>query len=56
MLVYLIELLDDSNDFSWQAAKASHAVLLCRIEQGELNSWSDMEKIDWISRLILKDI
>ena len=27
MLDYLIALLDDSNDFSWQAAKASHAVL-----------------------------
>ena len=25
--VYLITLLDDSNDFSWQAAKSSHAVL-----------------------------
>ena len=29
MLDYLIALLDDSNDFLWQAAKASHAVLLC---------------------------
>ena len=28
MLDYSIALLDDSNDFSWQAAKASHAVLL----------------------------
>ena len=35
MLDYFIALLDDSNDFSWQAAKASHAVLLCRMEQGE---------------------
>ena len=29
MLEYLIALLDDSNDFSWQAAKVGHAVLLC---------------------------
>ena len=50
MLDYLIALLDDSNDFSWQAAKASHAVLLCRMEQGEVIGWSDTEKIDRIRR------
>ena len=32
MLDYIISLLDDAQDFSWQAAKASHAVLLCRME------------------------
>ena len=32
MLDYLITLLDDSNDFAWSSAKASHAVLLCRME------------------------
>ena len=36
MLDYLISLLDDANDFSWDAAKASHAVLVCRMEQGEI--------------------
>ena len=50
MLDYLIALLDDSNDFSWQAAKASYAVLLCRMEQGEIASWADTEKIDRIRR------
>ena len=50
MLNYLIALLDDSNDFSWQAAKASHAVLLCRMEQGEIASWAETEKIDKIRR------
>ena len=50
MLDYLIALLDDSNDFSWQAAKASHAVLLCRMEQGEVISWSETDKIDRIRR------
>ena len=39
MLDYLIALLEDANNFSWQAAKASHAVLLCRMEQGEVTSW-----------------
>ena len=48
MLNYLIALLDDSNDFSWQAAKASHAVLLCRMEQGKIASWAETEKIDRI--------
>ena len=28
MLDYVIALLDDANDFSWQSAKASHAILL----------------------------
>ena len=50
MLNYLIALLDDSNDFSWQAAKASHAVLLCRMEQGEIASWAETDKIDQIRR------
>ena len=33
MLDYVIDLLDDATDFSWGSAKASHAVLLCRMEQ-----------------------
>ena len=40
MLDYVIILLDDANDFSWSSAKASHRVLLCRIEQGEVAGWS----------------
>ena len=50
MLDYLISLLDDSNDFLWQAAKANHAMLLCRMEQGEVTSWSQTDKIDRIRR------
>ena len=46
MLDYLIGLLDDSNDFSWSSAKASHAMLLCRMEQGEIKDFIDTEKID----------
>ena len=44
MLEYLISLLDDSNDFSWSAAKASHAVLLCRMEQEEIQNFTQVEK------------
>ena len=46
MLDYVIDLLDDATDFSWSSAKASHAVLLCRMEQGEIKSWLDTDKIE----------
>ena len=50
MLDYVINLLEDANDFSWASAKASHAVLLCQMEQGKVVGWSDVEKIDRIRR------
>ena len=46
MLDYMISLMDDANDFSWISAKASHAVLLCRMEQGEVKSYADISAID----------
>ena len=46
MLDYLIPLLDDANDISRQSAKASHSVLLCQMEQGEISSWSETDRID----------
>ena len=50
MLEFLISLLDDSNDFSWCAAKASHAVLLCRMEQGEIQNYTKVDKTYCILR------
>ena len=50
MLNYLIDLMDDANDFSWSAAKASHAVLLCRMEQGEVTGYDQIDRIDRIRR------
>ena len=50
MLDYLMSLLDDAQNFSWEAAKASHVVLLCRMEQGEVANYSQIEKIDQIRR------
>ena len=50
MLDYMISLFDDANDFAWDAAKASHAVLLCRMEQGEISDYSQTDKIDRIRR------
>ena len=46
MLDYLISLLDYSNDFSCNSAKASHAVLLCRMENGEIKDFTETDKID----------
>ena len=46
MLDYLISLLEDAQDFSWDAARASHAVLLCRMEQGDVKNYKDVDKID----------
>ena len=50
MLDYMISLMDDANDFSWILAKASHAVLLCRMEQGEVASYADISAIYRIRR------
>ena len=50
MLDYVIHLLEDAQDFSWSAAKASHAVLLCHMEQGEISGWADCDKIECIRR------
>ena len=50
MLDYMISLFEDANDFSWDAAKASHAVLLCRMEQGEISDYGQTDKIDRIRR------
>ena len=49
MLTYLSELMEDTVDFSWQSAKAAHAVLLCDMEQGNV-SWQETHKIDRIRR------
>ena len=54
-LDYMVALLEDAQDFSWGVAKASHPVLLCRMEQGEIRYFSESEKIDRVRRAILKD-
>ena len=45
MLVYLADMIEDARDFSWALAKAAHAVILCRMEDGKLN-WADTQKLD----------
>ena len=49
MLEYLAELMEDSHDFGWNAAKGAHAVLLCKMEEGRVR-WEDTHKIDRIRR------
>ena len=50
MLYYVIDLLDDATDFPWASPKASHAMLLCRMEQGVIKSWLETDKIDRVRR------
>ena len=33
MVSYLADLMEDGTDFSWQGAKAAHAVLMCKMER-----------------------
>ena len=49
MVSYLRDLMKDATDFSWQGAKAAHAVLLCEMGWGSLQ-WKDMDRIDRIRR------
>ena len=49
MLSYMSDLMEDATDFSWQGAKAAHAVLLCEIERGTL-TWEDTARIDRVRR------
>ena len=49
MVSYLGDLMEDATDFSWQGAKAAHAVLLCEMERGSLQ-WEDLDRIDRIRR------
>ena len=50
MLDYMISLLDNAKDFSWQAAKASHAVLLCQMDHWKISDWTQVDKIDRVRR------
>ena len=50
MLEYRISRLNDANDFSLDAAKASHAVLLRRMEQGEVGSYHKFIKLIALER------
>ena len=50
MIDYLIALMEDAHDFSLDAARASHAVLLCRMKQGEVKNYTETEKLDRIRR------
>ena len=50
MLHYLIAHLDDSYDFSWAVTKASHAVLLCPMDLGEIRDYTQTDFLDRVRR------
>ena len=54
MLQYLGDIMEDAFDFSWQSAKASHAVLLCEMERGKV-TWQDTTRIDRVRRVMPKN-
>ena len=37
MLEYLSDIINYRNDFGWQAAKGTHAILLCKKEENKVN-------------------
>ena len=41
--------MEDATDFTWQGAKAAHAVLMCEMERGTVQ-WEDGDRIDRIRR------
>ena len=49
MVSYLADLMEDATNFSWQGAKAAHAVLMCEMERRTVK-WEDGDRIDRIRR------
>ena len=49
MVEYLTELLQDACDFSWDAAKGAHSVLLHKMQDGVL-SWDNLEEVHKIRK------
>ena len=48
-MAYLGDLMEDVTDFSWQGAKAAHAVLFCEMERRSL-TWENEDRIDRIHK------
>ena len=49
MIMYMSDLMEDTTDFSWQGAKAAHAVLCCELERGTV-TWDQTDCRDRIRR------
>ena len=49
MLEYLAEIMEDSHDFGWAAAKGTHAVILCKMEEGRV-TLDETHEIDRVRR------
>ena len=46
MISYTVDLMEDATDFSWQGAKAAHAVLCCELERGTVSWMIQLELIE----------
>ena len=55
MLEYMTDLMEDSHDFGWAAAKASHAVLLCRMEEGKVK-WGKPIRLTGLGRHMPREL
>ena len=55
MVAYLGDLMEDAIDFSWQGAKAAHAVLMYEMERGSVR-WEDTDRLDQIQAHAQKHI
>ena len=49
MLYHLISLMEDAHG-SWDVVRACHAILVCRMELGEVKSYLETEKLKSIRR------
>ena len=53
MLEYISDLMDDAQDFDFNSAKASLAVLLCHMEEGKV-AWQETTKLTALGAVMLK--
>ena len=49
MLEYLTDIMEDAQDLGWTSAKGAHALILCRMEEGQVN-WLMSNKLARLRR------
>ena len=49
MLQYMTDIMEDAQDFGWNAAKGAHPLILCRMEEGKVD-WLISEMLDRLRR------
>ena len=51
MISYMLDLMENKTDFSWQGAKAAHTVLCCGLDRGTV-TWDQTDCTDRIRRAL----